>query len=140
MATEMWMNPRSMSFRLCVPAFLVLATSLAGCATGHYRPLGEAEATEIEQLKDSVYRVEYRASAFTSQEQLNYYLRRRCAELTLREGYDYFHLAQRTDVLGLSRRTAMTVTMYKDQEQVGIANLYDAKDVLAGPATGLKTE
>mgnify|MGYP001564550653 CR=1 FL=1 len=119
---------------------LLLATALTGCMTGQYRSLGDAASAEVEQLKANVYRVEYRASAFTSQEQLDYYLRRRCAELTLREGYDYFHLAQRTDVLGLSRRTAMTVTMYKDQEQVGIANLYDAKDVLAGTATGLKTE
>jgi hypothetical protein len=109
----------------------MLVATLAGCATGHYTPLGEAGTTEVEQLKESVYRVEYRVSAFTSQEQLDRYLRRRCAELTLREGYDYFHLAGRSDVLGLSRRTAMTVTMYKGQKPVGVADLYDAKDVLA---------
>ena len=45
---------------------------------------------EVEQLKENVYRVEYRVSSFTSQEQLDAYLRRRCAELTLREGYDFF--------------------------------------------------
>jgi hypothetical protein len=140
MATEMWMYPRSISFRLCVPAFLVLATSLAGCATGHYTPLGEAGTTEIEQLKESVYRVEYRVTAFTSQEQLDHYLRRRCAELTLREGYDFFHLGQRADVLGLSRRTAMTVTMYKDPKPVGVVDLYHAKDVLTGPASASKTK
>ncbi len=67
---EMWMYPRSMNFRLCVPAFLILATSRAGCATGHYRPLGEAGTTEIEQLKENVYRVEYRTSGFTSHEQV----------------------------------------------------------------------
>ena len=110
---------------------VLLAGSLAGCATGRYTPLGEAEKTEIEQLKENVYRVEYRMSAFTSQEQLDRYLRRRCAELALREGYDFFHLAQRTDVLGFSRRTAMTVTLYKGQKPVGVADLYDAKEVLA---------
>lgn len=73
-----------MAFRWCVPALLVLATSLAGCATGQYRPLGDAKTTEIEQLKENVYRVEYRVSAFISQEQLDRYLRRRLAELTLR--------------------------------------------------------
>jgi len=109
----------------------MLATSLAGCATRHYTPLGDADKAEIEQLKEDVYRVEYRTSAFTPQEQLDLYLRRRCAELTLREGYDFFHLAQRTDVLGFSRRTAMTVTLYKGQKPVGVADLYDAKDVLA---------
>lgn len=94
-------------------------------------PLGDADKAEIEQLKENVYRVEYRASPFTSQEQLDRYLRRRCAELTLREGYDFFHLAQRTDVLGFSRRTAMTVTLYKDPKPIGIVDLYDAKKVLA---------
>jgi len=57
--------------------------------------------TEIEQLKKNMYRVEYRVSAFTSQEHLGRYLLPRCAEPTLREGYDFFHLAQREDVLGL---------------------------------------
>ncbi|MDF0666296.1 MAG: hypothetical protein P0119_09540 [Nitrospira sp.] len=118
---------------------VILTVSLAGCATGRYTSLGEAEKDEIEQLQETVYRVEYRVSAFTSQEQLDRYLRRRCAELTLREGYDFFHLAQRADVLGYSRRTAMTVTLYKGQKPVGVANLYDAKDVLAEASFALKS-
>jgi hypothetical protein len=117
---------------------VMLAASVAGCATGGYTPLGEAEKDEIQQLKENVYRVEYRVSAFASQEQLDRYLRQRCAELTLREGYDFFHLARRADMLGLSRRTAMTVTLYKGQKPVGVADLYDAKDVLAEAATVLK--
>lgn len=64
---------------------LILVTSLAGCATGHYTSLGEAGSDVVEQLKENVYRVEYRTSPLTSQEQLDRYLRRRCAELTLRE-------------------------------------------------------
>jgi hypothetical protein len=87
---------------------LLLAAALTGCMTGQYRPLGDAASAEVEQLKDNVYRVEYRAGAFTSQEQLDRYLRRRCAELTLREGYHYFHLAGRSDVLGLSRHTSQS--------------------------------
>ncbi|MDC8450723.1 MAG: hypothetical protein LV473_20560 [Nitrospira sp.] len=110
---------------------VMLAASLAGCATRHYMPLGNADKAEIEQLKEHVYRVEYRTSPFTSQEQLDLYLRRRCAELTLREGYDFFHLAQRTDGLGFSRRTAMTVTLYKGPQPIGTVDFYDAKKVLA---------
>lgn len=68
----------------------LLVASLAGCATGHYTPLGEAGNNVVEQLKENVYRVEYRGGVFTSQVQLNAYLRQRCAELTLREGYDFF--------------------------------------------------
>lgn len=114
---------------------LVLIASLAGCATGHYTPLGEAGDDVIEQLKENAYRVEYRTSAFTSQAQLEEYLRRRCAELTLREGYDYFYQGGRLDVLGLWRRTAMTVTLYKNPKPVGVPDLLDAKEVLAKAAT-----
>ncbi len=134
----MWTYFSKTGLRLHTLTALLLAAALTDCATGEYRPLGEAEATEIEQLKDSVYRVEYRASAFTSQEQLDHYLRRRCAELTLHEGYDYFHLAGRSDVLGLSRRTAMTVTLYKGITPAGVTDLYDAKAVLARPASAPK--
>jgi hypothetical protein len=111
-----------------------LIISLSACATGNYTPLAGADKGQVEQLKENVYRVEYRVSSFTSQEQLDAYLRRRCAELTLREGYDFFHLAQRADVLALSRRTSMTVTMYKGQKPAGATELYDAKEVLAAPA------
>ena len=102
-----------------------------GCATGHYTPLTGADKDDVEQLRENVYRVEYRVSSFTSQEQLDAYLRRRCAELTLREGYDFFHLAQRADVLGLSRRTSITVTMYKGQKPAGADDVYEAKELVA---------
>lgn len=110
---------------------LVLTALLTGCATGQYTPLSEAENDQVEQLRENAYRVEYRVSPFTPQEQLDIYLRRRCAELTLREGYDYFHLGQRFDVLMLSRRTSMTVTMFKGEKPTGSLDLYDAKTVLS---------
>ena len=83
---------------------MILFSLLLGCATGHYIPLESADKDQVEQIKEHIYRVEYQVSPFTSQEQLDEYLRRRCAELTVREGYDLFHLTQRADVLGLSRR------------------------------------
>ena len=113
---------------------MLMFSFLCACATGQYQPLAGADKDEVEQLKENVYRVEYRVSSFTSQEQLDAYLRRRCAELTLREGYDFFHLAQRADVLALSRRTSMTVTMYKGKKPVGADDVYEAKEVLAEPA------
>ena len=119
------------SRRVATAFLLTLMTS--ACATGQYTPLVGADRDEVEQLKENVYRVEYRVSSFTSQEQLDAYLRRRCAELTLREGYDFFHLAQRADVLAFSRRTSMTVTMYKGRKPVSADDAYDAKEVLAQP-------
>lgn len=118
----------------------MLVASLVGCATAHYTPLSEAGSDVVEQLKENVYRVEYRMSTFTSQEQLDRYLRRRCAELTLREGHDYFHMGGRLDVLGLSRRTAITVTLYKNPKPVGMSDLQNAKDVLAETAAGTETD
>jgi hypothetical protein len=115
----------------------MMTISLAGCATGSYTPLVETERDLVEQLKDNVYRVEYRVTAFTSQEQLDAYLRRRCAELTLREGHDYFYLGQRFDVPALNRRTSITATMYKGVKPAGSSDFYDAKAVLNEPASAL---
>jgi hypothetical protein len=130
MVTEKW------NVRRCVSA-IMMTISLAGCATGSYTPLVETENDLVEQLKDNVYRVEYRVTAFTSQEQLDAYLRRRCAELTLREGYDYFYLGQRFDVLALNRRTSIMATMYKGVKPAGSSDFYDAKAVLNEPASAL---
>jgi len=130
MVTEKW------NLRRCVSA-IMMTISLAGCATGSYTPLVETERDLVEQLKDHVYRVEYRVTAFTSQEQLDAYLRRRCAELTLREGFDYFYLGQRFDVLALNCRTSITVTMYKGVKPAGSSDFYDAKAVLNEPASAL---
>jgi hypothetical protein len=109
----------------------LLCMSLVDCATGRYTPLAEGDKEEVQQLKENVYRVEYKVSSFTSQDQLDVFLRRRCAELAIREGFDYFHLAQRADVLALTRRTSMTVTMYKGKKPADAPDLFDARDVLA---------
>ncbi|MET0516011.1 MAG: hypothetical protein ABW047_11905 [Nitrospiraceae bacterium] len=109
---------------------VMLFVLLSGCATSHYTPLASTDQDQVEQIKEHIYRVEYRMSVFTSQEQLDEYLRRRCAELTVREGYDLFHLTQRADVLGLSRRTSVTVTMYKGAMPVGATDLIDARALL----------
>lgn len=119
------MTPRSEWLIVIISALLLTA-----CATGHYTPLASADKGEIEQLKENIYRVEYRVSPFTSQEQLDEYLRRRCAELTLREGFDYFHLSGRADVLAITRRASMTVMMYKGHKRSEAANLFDARAVL----------
>ena len=118
-------------------ASVLMAASLAGCATGSYTPLVETDKDQVEQLSNHVYRVEYRVTVFTSQEQLDVYVRRRCAELTIREGYDYFYLGQRFDVLALNRRTSMTVTMYKGMKPPGSTDFYDAKTVLNEPTVSL---
>ncbi|MGD9728948.1 MAG: hypothetical protein AB7G68_15800 [Nitrospiraceae bacterium] len=116
--------------RICIALQAALLPLFFGCATGHYTPLASAEKHQVEQLKEHIYRVEYEVSPFTSREQLDEYLRWRCAELTVREGYEWFRLTQRADVLGLSRRTSMTVTMYKGPMPPEAADLIDARALL----------
>jgi hypothetical protein len=122
-------------------AGLAVTCFLFGCATAiHYTPLASADKNEIQQLQNNVYRVEYQVSPATSQEQLDEYLRRRCAELTVRAGYDLFRLSQRADMLGFSRRTSMTVTMYKGPMPVGATDLLDAKALLEGTSVNRSAE
>lgn len=116
-----------------IGSLILLHLVVIGCATGNYIPLASADKNEVQQLNNNVYRVEYQVSPATSQEQLDEYLRRRCAELTVREGYDLFRLTQRSDMLGFSRRTSMTVTMYKGPMSAGAMDLIDAKVLLQTP-------
>jgi hypothetical protein len=109
---------------------MIVTAALAGCATKQYTPLVRADSDQIEQLTENVFRVEYGVSAFTPQTTLDRYFLRRCAELTLREGYDYFHVGRRFDVLMLSRRTSMTLTMFKGEKPADNPDLIDARTVL----------
>ncbi len=109
---------------------LSLLLFLPGCATTRYEPLAEARNEEITQLNDSTFRVEYRVNPFTSQETLDDFLRRRCAEVTLQHGYDHFSMTDKFMVLSYNRRTSVTLRMYKGPKPTGALVLYDAKDVL----------
>jgi hypothetical protein len=134
---EMAMNGLSAKCLRCRSGLigLALVCSLSACATGDYTPLASAKKSEVQQLKGNVYRVEYQVSPSTSQKQLDEYLRRRCAELTVREGYEYFHLSRRADVLAMTRRTSITVTMYKGPMPAGATDLIDAKALLETAAS-----
>ena len=116
-----------------VIGIMMLTASLAGCATKQYTPLVRADNDQVEQLTENVFRVEYAVSAFTPQTTLDRFFIRRCAELTLREGYDYFHVGRRFDVLMLSRRTSMTLTMFKGEKSANNPDLIDARTVLREP-------
>jgi hypothetical protein len=111
-------------------SFLIL---MQGCATTRYDPLAELQGEGIEQLNDSSFRVEYRVSPFTSQDVLDDFLRRRCAEVTLREGYEYFAMMERFDVLSYQRFASVTLRMYKGPEVMNRSLLLDARDVIGSP-------
>lgn len=103
---------------------------LQGCATARYESLAEARNEDITQLTDSTFRVEYRVGPFTSQDALDDFLRKRCAEVTLRAGYEYFAMTERFDALTYQRSASVTVLMYKGQEPLNRLLFFDARDVL----------
>ena len=117
----------SVSLQVYLLSFLIL---MQACATTKYNPLAELQGEGIEQLNDRSFRVEYRVSPFTSQDVLDDFLRRRCAEVTLREGYDYFAMTERLDVLMFQRYASVTLRLYQAQEVLNRTWLYDARGVI----------
>ena len=67
----------SMKRRNGLPIYIISVVLFSACATTHYTPLASADKDQVEQIKEHIYRVEYQVSPFTSQEQLDEYLRRR---------------------------------------------------------------
>ena len=112
------------------PILFSLFFLLQGCATTRYEPLGEASSEEIEQINDNTYRVEYRVSPFTSQDALDEFILRRCADVTLQQGYDYFAMTEKFIILSYHRSTSVTLKMFKGQKPAGVSLYYDAKEEL----------
>lgn len=67
----------------------VLAIGLSGCVTP-YQPNGLGGGYSDMALAPDIYKVSFRGNGFTSQDLVQNYVLRRCAEITLREGYSYF--------------------------------------------------
>jgi len=112
------------------PILFSLIFLLQGCVTTRYEPLGEARGEEIEQINDNTFRVEYRVSPFTSQDTLDEFLLRRCADVTLQQGYDYFAMTGKFIILSYHRSTSVTLKMFKGHKPAGGSLFYDAKEEL----------
>ena len=101
---------------------------LAGCATA-YQPDGVGGGYADRRLSANTAQVSFRGNRFTTAEALHYYLLRRCADVTLQNGYDYFVLVNNegpyesdTDVFG-SQVDSATIKMFKDNKP---ASAFDA--------------
>jgi len=66
-----------------------LALSMFGCATA-YQSRGFTGGFEETKLGDNIYKVGFAANGFTSPERADRFLLRRCAEITLEQGFRYF--------------------------------------------------
>ena len=85
---------------------LSVACLLAGCATA-YQPDGVSGGYADRLLSDNTALVSFRGNRFSTPETLHAYLLRRCADVTLQNGFNYFVLVnnpppneQNTDLFG----------------------------------------
>ena len=101
---------------------------LCSCATA-YQPDGVSGGYADRRLSDNTAQVSFRGNRFSTPETLHAYLLRRCADVTLQNGYNYFVVVsneppneQNTDVFG-SQVDSATIQMFKDNKP---ASAYDA--------------
>jgi hypothetical protein len=113
---------------------LSAACLIAGCSTA-YQPDGVSGGYTDKVLAKNTVQVTFRGNRFTPPETVHSYLLRRCAELTLQDGFNYFVLVHEeepnegnTDKLGSKVSTA-TIEMYPGKPQ-DEAHAYDASLML----------
>lgn len=113
---------------------LSAACLIAGCATA-YQPDGVSGGYSDKVLAGNTAQVTFRGNRLTTPATVDDFLLRRCAEVTLQDGYNYFVVAQKdgpnvanTDAFGSNVRTA-TIEMYQSKPQGG-SHVYGASNLL----------
>ncbi len=72
-------------------ALAILVSSITGCATA-YQPSGLSGGFRELNIKDDVWRVSFGGNGYTTRETAQTFWLYRCAELTLKNGYDGFEI------------------------------------------------
>lgn len=92
-------TPRSSSRKPALLTALSLGALLVGCATvTPYQPLDNGQGYSDQRLESNRYRVRFAGNQQTPKETVQNYLLFRAAEITLRQGHDYFvAIDQQTD-------------------------------------------
>jgi hypothetical protein len=113
---------------------LSAACLLAGCATA-YQPDGVSGGYS-ENLQGSTAQVSFRVNAMTTPETLHSFVLRRCAEVTLQDGYSYFVLVHteapneaNEKPYSMKIETA-TIQMYQGIKPQNDARAYEAASLL----------
>jgi hypothetical protein len=110
---------------------------LAACATA-YQPDGVSGGYSDQRLNDNTAQVSFRGNRFISPDTLHSYLLRRCADVTLQNGYRYFVLVapieSSANVAGTRVddlfSASTTIKMIKGNDPTSEANAYDAAAVI----------
>jgi len=113
---------------------LSAACLLAGCTTA-YQPDG-VSGGYTQQVRDSTAQISFRGNGLTTPETLHSFVLRRCAEVTLEDGYSYFVLVhtetplEDTDKLYSMKVETATIQMYQGVKPQNDARAYDAASLL----------
>lgn len=110
---------------------------LSSCATA-YQPDGVTGGYSDQRLSVSSVRVSFRGNRFTTPETLDSYLLRRCADVTMQNGYNYFVMTtpieNGAEVNGAKVddqfSASTTIQMFKGNKLETVANAYDAAAVI----------
>jgi hypothetical protein len=102
---------------------------LSGCATA-YQPDGASGGYSERRLNDNVEQVSFRGNMFSTPETLQSYLLRRCAEVTVQNGYNYFVVVNTGTPSEGSSVVIATIKMFKGRETASRGHAYDAAAVI----------
>jgi hypothetical protein len=81
-------------YRVIIPALLMLL--LASCASPTpYQPVRDGYGYSEQRIENNRYRIIFRGNNVTPQQVVENYMLFRAAEVTLRNGYNYFEVADR---------------------------------------------
>jgi hypothetical protein len=123
-------------------ALIALSASclLTNCATS-YQPLSFTGGYSDQRLDSNTAQVSFRGNGYTAPETVHSYLLRRCAEVTLQNGYNYFVLVDaeepnegNTNIYGAKVnnkfRDTTTIKMFKGNKPEADVHAYDAASVI----------
>jgi hypothetical protein len=124
----------------------VAAFFAAGCATA-YQPHGLTGGYTGRQIDDNTVYVTFRGNGFTPEETVHTYLLRRCAEITLQHGFNYFVIVRpnvsdegNTNIYGAKINNkymeTVTVKMFKGAKPTDSLDAYNAAQIVENPSTG----
>lgn len=128
----------------------VLLLAAAGCCdTGYQSSAGHlAGGYSDHQIDTNTFRVSFRGNGFTSEDEVQDYLLRRCAEVTRKAGFDYFEIIDGGSAVDTSYivtrnqwggtanavnkpRSSVIIKCHMGFPPASDRNAYDARNILA---------
>jgi len=110
----------------------VLFLLLSGCSTAYQKQGFTGGYTDMTLGKDT-FKVSFKGNGYTSKDTVHNYFLRRCSEITVENGYDYFAFIDQSSDVSMSAmansystgyNTNTNVTLISKHEREGIIKLF----------------